>query len=982
MGGSKLLSFYFIFIASIEPLFPRQFSRMKPSRRLFRVLAAVLLSLSFNDGFSQLIITDNNSANALAQKLVGEGVIISNATVTVNSIATGFFKNIGGTNIGMDSGIVLTNGRAKSIFASNLIGLDGNGTFPAALRRADANLGLAGDPDLANEMGLPLNQLNDAIALEFDFIPLGDSIKFNYTVSSEEYTAGTVCVFYDGFAFFISGPGITGNKNIALVPGTSTPVTIRNVNNITSAGCVNNPQYYVDNTTNVNFTHEGHTTLFTAVSQVQPCQTYHMKLVVADKGDHAWDTGVFLEAGSLRSDPLKIESQNPLNNLNLPYLAEGCAAGGIHVFRGSKKPYPLTLNLTFAGSATNGVDVSTIPSTATILANDSVVVIPISTIADGIPEGIETLKIYIGNNCSGLYSDSIEIELRDIDLLPITPNDTIICRNGSVQLVAEPGYANYTWTNSSTLSNPNSNNPIATPTTATTHYIATASTGSCIAQDSVIVTWKTISLLNKTDVACKDGATGSFTVTGTGWQNPVSYAIDNNAYQPGNSFTGMRAGTYWVKIKDATTCVDSIQVSLVQSFPDITVNANPTAASCSITPDGKIEVLAGGGNGSYAFSSDGTSYQSNNILTVPQGTYTVYVKDGNGCISSLSPVVIDKVNTVTVDAGSDDFFCEGTTYLLNATSNATTVSWTPSATLTNANTLTPGAKPSSTTKYYITALTGTCTRTDSITLNVLPSPMPNAGPDVAICYGITAQLSGSGGTAFQWDPSSTFTSPTNISDPVVKPSVTTSYFLNVTDANGCTSLQADEVKVTVTPSVKIFAGNDTLVAINQPLQLHAIEKNNSGVTSWEWSSTASTAFLDNPFSDSPVAIFTAPVVTAPFEYVYTITGTTPAGCKGSDIINIKVYQGPEIYVPTAFTPNGDGKNDFLIPLPVGIKEMKYFRVFNRWGQVIFQSKETSRGWDGKISGSYQQSGVFVWMAEGLDYTGKLVTRRGMVTLVR
>jgi len=229
----------------------------------FLLCLVLLLFCISSRSFAQLQITTNTNAAALAQKLVGEGVVISNATITTNSISTGFFVNRSGTNIGMDSGIVLTNGRARSNLPS-IIGLDGDGFRVASTVRADANLLLPGDADLASELGIPVSQLNDAIALEFDFIPLGDSIQFNYILSSEEYTTGTVCIFNDAFAFFISGPGITGKKNIALIPGTNIPVTIKNVNNIITAPCVNNPQYYIDNTSNVYFTHEGHTSLFTA----------------------------------------------------------------------------------------------------------------------------------------------------------------------------------------------------------------------------------------------------------------------------------------------------------------------------------------------------------------------------------------------------------------------------------------------------------------------------------------------------------------------------------------------------------------------------------------------------------------------------------------------------------------------------------------------------------------------------------------------
>jgi len=947
----------------------------------FQLLLSVtlLFLLKSSAGFCQLQITTNNAANALAQKLVGEGVLISNATVTNSTIATGFFINSGGTNIGMDSGIILTNGRAKTVGAStNNTGVDGNGISPASVRLADNNLGRPGDVDLANELHLPLSEFHDAIALEFDFIPLGDSIKFNYILSSEEYDVSFVCTFNDAFAFFISGPGITGMKNIALVPGTNIPVTITNVNNIPAAGCVNNPQYYIDNSANVFFTHDGHTTLLTATAAVQPCQTYHLKLVVADQGDFAYDTGVFLEAGSLRSDPVKFDSHTPINEFNLPYLAEGCIGGNIHVVRNRKKPFAQTMNLTYAGTATNGVDVSLLPSTITIPANDSVAILPISAIADLIPEANESLKIYVGNSCASFFNDSIVVEIRDVDILSITPPDSIIvCRNNSIQLEAITGYLNYTWTNGTTLSDDHISNPLATPVTSSTNYVCTATIGNCIARDSVLIKWRAISLAGKTDVPCKNGTNGSITVTGTNWTDPV-FAIGNGAYQTANSFTGLPAGSYWIKMKDASGCADSIQVMLVQSFPDIIVSATPGAATCSVTPDGSIQVSALGGNGNYTFSQNGISYQASNIFTVAEGSYSMYVKDGNGCVDSISPVVVPKINTVVVDAEPNTYLCEGTSYRLTATSNASNINWTPTASLANSTTLTPTASPVTTTTYYVTASFGTCSRKDSVTLNVWPAPTAEAGENIDICYGITAQLNGSGGVEYQWTQDATFISSANISNPIVKPSTTSVYYLHVKDVHGCRSLQQDAVTVKVTPSVKIFAGNDTIVAMNQPLQLRAIETNNSGVTQWEWSSTT---FLNNPLIATPVATFPSPVINAPYEYVYTVKGTTPAGCQGIDYIKIKVYQGPDIYVPSGFTPNGDGKNDQLIPTPVGIKDLKFFRVFNRWGQMIFETKNPSRGWDGTIKG-VDQTGVFVWIAEGIDYTGKTVSRKGTTTLVR
>jgi len=274
--------------------------------------------------------------------------------------------------------------------------------------------------------------------------------------------------------------------------------------------------------------------------------------------------------------------------------------------------------------------------------------------------------------------------------------------------------------------------------------------------------------------------------------------------------------------------------------------------------------------------------------------------------------------------------------------------------------------------YYVTATDGICTKTDSIFINVWPAPLPDAGNDVAVCFGKVFELNGNGGVSYLWSPSTYLTTAANIASPSVKATNTISYFLQVKDSRGCNSLVPDEVIVTVTPAVQLFAGNDTIAATNQPIQLAAIELNNSGVTQYNWSPAT---FLNNPSIANPVAIL-------PFDMRYTVTGITPEGCEGMDELFIKVYKGPEIYVPSGFTPDDNGLNDILRAIPVGIREFRYFRIFNRWGQLVFQTQDPAKGWDGKINGVKQPTGTFVWMAEAIDYTGNRLNRKGVVTIIR
>jgi gliding motility-associated-like protein len=943
---------------------------MRPSRT--KIAFVVIFLLAKTNMSAQLQITSASTAAQLAQNLVGAGVTISNVSFTGTLPMAGFFNNAGGTNIGIDSGIVLTSGRAKTRLPD--VGMDGDGVNPAQAVTASMVWRLPGDIDLAAAIGMPVAALHDACVLEFDFVPLGDSIKFNYVFSSEEYTPAYVCNFNDAFAFFISGPGILGLKNIALIPGTSIPVSIFNVNDVPGGGCPNNIQYYTDNSFNTFFTHDGHTKVLTALASVQPCEVYHIKLVISDVIDDLLDSGVFLQAGSLSSNAIGMTNLTQTDPLGNSYLVEGCATGAFVIRRPRKDPTPLSVSLSYGGTATNGVDVQMLPALVTIPANDSFVVVNVLPIIDGSPEGIEVLKIYALAGCvAGLPTDSTIIQIRDYDILSLSPDTAAICRNGSIQLTASTGYSIYQWDPDPTLNNTTIRNPVATPVNSSTTYTCTATEGTCQAKDSVFIKLKDLEFISKTDVNCKGASTGNIKVAGGWeWNLPVEFSIDGSVWQADSNFYNLPVGVYWVKIRDGF-CMDSISVTISQAFPDLVINnIGVTDVSCTGGgADGVLNVNVSGGSNPILYSLDAINFQASNQFILAEGNYTVSIKDNNGCMNSQNAsITLD--NIVILDATADTTICEGTSYLIPASSNAAIISWTPAASLNNSSLPTPTASPVVTTMYHVIATTGICSRTDSIKIKVNPAPVADAGADISVCFGKIYQLNGSGGLNYQWFPSTYFTTGSNIASPSAKAKNNITYFLTVTNGFGCNSITPDAVDVKVIPVVKIFAGNDTIAAINQPIQLKVVERSISGVTQYSWSPGS---FLNNAGIANPIAIL-------PNDYRYIVTGTTPEGCEGYDDILIKVYKGPEIYVPSGFTPNNDGLNDLLKAIPVGIKEFRYFRIFNRWGQMIFSTRNPSTGWDGKINGAEQPTGTFIWMAEAVDYKGNLVSRKGVVTIVR
>jgi len=276
--------------------------------------------------------------------------------------------------------------------------------------------------------------------------------------------------------------------------------------------------------------------------------------------------------------------------------------------------------------------------------------------------------------------------------------------------------------------------------------------------------------------------------------------------------------------------------------------------------------------------------------------------------------------------------------------------------------------------YYIKATPAVgCHIIKKADVVALPPPIPNAGRDTIICYGANLQLNAANATTYSWTPTIWLDNPSSQNPTLINPTPGIyTYSLSVTDAIGCTSAAPDFVSVKVNPPLPIGLPRDTVVAINQVLQLNAIDILNSGFINYVWTPSFG---LSDPNISNPIAILD-------HDMNYQVTALTPDDCIGMADIKIKVYKGPEIYVPSAFTPDNDGLNDVIRALPVGMKEFRYFKIFNRWGQLVFSTSIASRGWDGKISGMPQGTNTYVWIAEAVDINNNVVKRKGTITLIR
>lgn len=474
-------------------------------------------------------------------------------------------------------------------------------------------------------------------------------------------------------------------------------------------------------------------------------------------------------------------------------------------------------------------------------------------------------------------------------------------------------------------------------------------------------------------VVCNGEANGTITVSVNGGINPYEYSIDGGTtWQAGNTFS-VAAGTYTITIRDFNGCITTQNVNVTEPA-DLTAASTNGNASCDGGNDGVITVTANGGNAGYTYSIDGTTFQTSNVFNVAPGTYTVTVKDNLGCTTTFNTTV-GLTNNLAVTPMNDTAICESKSVQLSSNSNATVYSWSPITALSDPNIYNPIASPTVSTQYIVSLTLGRCTAKDTVMVNVNAAPIPNAGPDGFICYGQTYQLQGSGGSQYTWSPA-TYLNAANIANPVSTPAKTITYTLTkVIDAIGCESLTTDSVTIDVTPPIKVNTYPfDTIGYPGDQFMINATT-NVPNIASYVWTPSFG---LSDPTIPNPI-LTVGPIGS---DVIYQVVTSTAAGCKGEGYVKLRVYKGPELYTPNGFTPNGDGLNDKFYPFPVGIKAINYFKVFNRWGQLVFSTTTLMAGWDGRMLGVEQPSGTYVYMAEGIDKNNNKITKKGTVTLIR
>ena len=919
-------------------------------------------------GYSQITVTPTSTGAALAASLVGPGVTVSNPVLTCAALANGTFTVTPGTIIGggpstwgIGTGVVLATGKVASAAGTQ-----------ATL--ANSTMGTAGDAALTVLAGAATH---DACILEFDIIPTGDTIKFDYIFGSEEYNHSTCGPYNDAFAFFISGPGIVGTQNMALVPGTTIPVTVNSVNSgipgagYTLANCTamgaGSPfsSYFDNNSGGANFTMDGFTKKLTALHNVIPCNTYHLKLTIADAGNSQYDSEVFIKQGSISSSTVT------------SYMAV-CAGS----------------STTLTGTPAGGTWSTANAATATVAATTGVVT--------GLSAGTVDITYTTGAGCYAITSLTV-------NALPVIGAPSSTCIGSSVIMSATP--AGGTWSG-------------GTPGIAT---VTSFGLISGIAVGSVPVTYVdplgcsstgVFSVVNLTAITGPTSVCQGATITpgnptpGGVWSTSNASIATVNPLS--GSVTGLMAGSATITYSLGGGCeaTENINV-LAPPAPPVTVPVQfcQDVVASALTASGSNLLW-------YTASSGGVG---NPVAPVPAtatpGTATWYVSQTlSGCESPRTPITVTINPALTFHITGPAAACKNDTLTFGENppvASSASYLWT----LSSGMTLLTGSSLSAASVaavanaitgqvvhlYIVDTLTG-CSATDSLLINISQPPTAWAYTPQDACLGDTINLSLSGHSSdaytYIWKVDGVDIGSTTAFNVLAHNSNTGGPFRVSWNTPGLhiISLQSYEngggcVSETTYDTIKVHALPDAAFSYKAYKSTPCL---NDSVFF-----AARTFDYSYTYTWTPAHLFYNKEGNSIWGLIekmssdITLTVTDPFGCTANTTQTITADACCKVVFPTGFTPNKDGKNDRFRPVFVdqgrnitngseplpSYHAFHSFRIENRWGQTVFETTNNNPEWDGTFNGVPQDMGVYYYYLK-FDCNGVTLTQTGDVTLIR
>ncbi|MFH2095197.1 MAG: gliding motility-associated C-terminal domain-containing protein, partial [Bacteroidota bacterium] len=605
-------------------------------------------------------------------------------------------------------------------------------------------------------------------------------------------------------------------------------------------------------------------------------------------------------------------------------------------------------------------------------------------------------------------TDSIKVILQNAPVADAGENMTI-CQGESILLTGAGG-TYYLWSTTQTTQT-----ITVSPTTTTTYYL-TVSDNFCSDTDSVTVSVTPLPAASAgTDQLICIGDTVTLTATGGSiyeWNTGATTQI----IQVIPSVTT----TYWVSVTDnGCTAIDTVVVTVVTS---VNANAGPDQSIC----EGDTVTLTATGGGSYLWSTADTTVS---IIVTPLSTTIYYLTVSIGSCSNSDSVTVTVNPLPTADAGADQTICEGESVVLTATGGGSYL-WNTSQTSASIT-----VSPVTTTNFTVTVTLNGCSASDNVAVIVQPAPTAYAGADLIICAGDSVTLTATGGITYLWSNSAVTSTIT------VQPWNTTTYYVTVSDGNGCSA--SDGVTVTVNSIPNAFAGPDASMCKGDTLYLLA-----TGGTSYQWypNDAISNPYINNPYifpasgtqyivfvsngtctsSDTiAITVFNSPYVTVSADTIiyngddaqlysifnedwtyswtpvsslnnsgiynpvaspagnttYTVVVTDENGCTDSGHLTIYVVERPPDYIIiyNTFTPNGDEHNQYWIIENIEQYPDNTIQVFNRNGHIVFETSNYQNDWDGKYYGNDLPAATYYYI---IDLGDGSDIYKGDITIIR
>ena len=832
---------------------------------------------------------------------------VSNIKSFGNKASIGYFEK-GSSTIGLKDGVLMSTGDIRNAEGPN--GVTDASTF-FEVKKNDKDL-----KEMATDV------MYDPIGLEFDFVPLDSFVTFRYVFASEEYCEFVGSIYNDVFGFFISGPGINGDfsqnaRNVAIIPGTEDNVSINNVNHRF------NKEYFIKNylaadaeSCRLEFTpsphvseieYDGFTQPMVASLKLSPCETYHIRLVIADVGDGFFDSAVFLEAGSFNiGGAVSISGQTEASGSS---LVEGCSEGYLLFEREDPETIDFPVSVHFivspSSTATPGQDFDPIPSSITIPAGESMIKIPIHPVQDNQAERKEKLVIDLDIPCA-CYRDSAILYIEDPPELHMSLPEAVVCKLGTSTLSPQltggtPPYT-FNWENGEN----GSSRTISAQDAGNYRLTLTDFCGVQVIDSAYLqIQEAPLAKLEGTLKVCA-GDTAWFNVGFTGsapWQ--IGYRRDglevktiSDIYENPYPLPVTEPGIYTLDYFSDAYCEGEKQGEAQLAVWELNIEAETVSASCADIADGQIQIRINGGTPPYNWNWDHGPRDISELDSLAAGTYGLLLTDANGCKKQVA-------------------------FELEA-----------------------------------------------------PAPLQAVGFDCEDLRNQNLVLSASGGTP----PYRYSANGSQFGDESVLHNIPPgeTHRLIIQDARECRLEQDFTMPVEFEKMVDLPNILEINLGSKKEIPTELLIPNTL-LANVRWS----------PGDHLSCVNCLNPEVQAREEHVYTIHVFDIFGCSDEASIKILVDRSVDLYVPNAFSPNGDGLNDHLLVFgnEAQIKRVLLLQIYDRWGNLLYEAKDfpindETTGWDGAFRGKRMNAGSYVYQVQLELVNGGIHNDGGQVTLMR